>query len=451
MASRLEETAGRQAKSIDHEFGRNKFHGTTPEPIFEGQRMGSNGLITLVTPPNPSHLRRVNRPPNTVKKPALRVRENQFLENPLPSRDLRSSGHGARPKQTAPFESRVGQSRQAGTVFKRIASVPTRDTNAVLTSVEEQIATLNNGVAALTVQGNTKGDKIDAQNSVSSQDMVPFEVPGMSMKLPFDVPLFSGTGDQEFRTWIKLFERATRACKVTTPADLLSSLDAFLTGPASCVFQNVQASGIKTYEGMKIQLAEQFKSSALVRNASMSFMNRTQRVGEKIVEFATDLWDLADEAYSEVGSDRLDFLLRDRFISGVLPDFIVACEFDRCTSFQSAFDCARRVEERILSAQVAQKLRGKNPTPIRPMSEIPRNFSSANFSLGSGSEIDTFRQEWKDSQKELLDSVCATIEESRNLENTGQREGGDSPSSNIDSRYNFRWCDDGTPVCSYCQ
>ncbi|MCP3661990.1 MAG: hypothetical protein GY696_05750, partial [Gammaproteobacteria bacterium] len=287
VASRLEETAGRRAKPIEHERGRDKFNGTSSDLIFEGEQTAPNDLITPAPPPKPDHFRRVNRPLNTVKKPALRVRENQFLKNPLPGRDLRSSGHGVRPRQTAPFESRVGQSRQAGTVFNRVASVPTRDTDAALTSVEEQIAALNTGVAALTVQSDGKGDKTDARNADSSQDMVPFEVPGMSMKLPFDVPLFSGTGDQEFRTWIKLFERTTRACKVTAPADLLSSLDVYLAGPAACVFQNAQSRGINTYEGMKMQLAEQFKSSAMVRNASMSFMNRTQRVGERIVKFAT--------------------------------------------------------------------------------------------------------------------------------------------------------------------
>ncbi len=33
----------------------------------------------------------------------------------------------------------------------------------------------------------------------------------------------------------------------------------------------------------------------------------------------------------------------------------------------------------------------------------------------------------------------------------GQREGGDSPSSNKGPWYNFRWCKDGSPICSYFQ
>ncbi|MCP3667198.1 MAG: hypothetical protein GY696_32680, partial [Gammaproteobacteria bacterium] len=89
VASRLEETAGRQAKPFEHELGRDKCHGTTPEHIFEGAHKGPSDLIT----------------------PA----------------------HG----------SRFRQSRQAGTVFNRIAAVPGRDTNAAETSLQEQIATLN--------------------------------------------------------------------------------------------------------------------------------------------------------------------------------------------------------------------------------------------------------------------------------------------------------------------
>ncbi len=36
----------------------------------------------------------------------------------------------------------------------------------------------------------------------------------MSMKLPYDLPLFAGIGDQDILEWTALFERTVRACQV---------------------------------------------------------------------------------------------------------------------------------------------------------------------------------------------------------------------------------------------
>ncbi len=67
VASHLEEMTWRQAKPIEHELGRDKFHSTIPEPIFEGEQMASDDLITLAQPSKPVHLRHVIPPPNMVK------------------------------------------------------------------------------------------------------------------------------------------------------------------------------------------------------------------------------------------------------------------------------------------------------------------------------------------------------------------------------------------------
>ncbi|MCP3662436.1 MAG: hypothetical protein GY696_08085, partial [Gammaproteobacteria bacterium] len=197
-------------------------------------------------------------------------------------------------------------------------------------ALQDQINSLNSAVASLVVQLNTKQSAETRNPPPPQPGPGSLKIPGMSMKLPIVVPTFSGTGDQDFRQWIKTFERANRACKVTSSADLLSTLDVYLTGPAARVFLNVQNLGVNTYDGMKRQLEEQFKSSALVRNASVSFMNRVQQPTERIVEYATVLFELAEESYPEIPSEQIDFLLRDRFISGVLPEFIQFCDFEQC-------------------------------------------------------------------------------------------------------------------------
>ncbi|MCP3666818.1 MAG: hypothetical protein GY696_30720, partial [Gammaproteobacteria bacterium] len=124
VAVRLEQSAGRQPMPVVHELGQNRIDGVTPEPILEGQRTGSNDLITPAPPSRPVPLSRGGPSLNAEKQPAFSVRENQFLGNPLggdrdqfteesrPGFDFRSGGLGARPKTTAPFGARFGQQKQ---------------------------------------------------------------------------------------------------------------------------------------------------------------------------------------------------------------------------------------------------------------------------------------------------------------------------------------------------
>ncbi|MCP4934238.1 MAG: hypothetical protein GY927_08555, partial [bacterium] len=172
-------------------------------------------------------------------------------------------------------------------------------------------------------------------------------------------------------------------------------------------------------------------------------MSRTQQVGERIIEFATDLWKLAEEAFVEVPSERIDFLLRDRFIGGLLPDFIQFCEFDQCATFSSALECARKMEERVLSAQAAQRFHSQRPIKVNPAAEQTEDKQLTDILLGVAAEIDAFRLEMRSSQKELLDVVRATNEGARNFGNSSRRE-------NNKSQRTFRWAEDGSPVCSYC-
>ncbi len=308
-------------------------------------------------------------PENTVKGLGHGVGRNALMGEPHPGFDLGPGSHGATPKTAVLFGLKPRQVRQPGQpimCFNSTALPPTESTSSPKPDIIGQIAALHSAVAALDVRLSSLSDKTDARNPVPTQQ-IPQTMPGMSMKLPIDVPLFSGTGDQDFRTWIRLFERSARACKVTSTIDLMNVLDVFLSGPPARVFQNVQKLGVNTYEGMKTQLAEQFGRNALVSDASRSFMSRTQKVGERIIEFATDLCGLAEEAYPEIPPERIDFLLKDRFISGVLPEFIRWCEFDQCASFEDAFDCARRTEVRVFAAQAAQKLPCQNQVRVSPI------------------------------------------------------------------------------------
>ncbi|MCP3661883.1 MAG: hypothetical protein GY696_05200, partial [Gammaproteobacteria bacterium] len=204
VASHLGEAAGRRPSPIEHELGRDRSDGTIPEPIVESARTTANDLITPAPPGRPVPPSPVIPPPNTVKQPAFGVRENQFLGDPLPGLDLRPGGHGAIPKTGSIFGGRLRQPRQSDTIFNPTAPfLAEQIPSSTEPSVRDQIASLNSAVAALVVQLGSKGNKTDSGNPAPSQQATP-KIPGMSMKLPIDVPLFSGTGSF-FRNDVPLF------------------------------------------------------------------------------------------------------------------------------------------------------------------------------------------------------------------------------------------------------
>ncbi|MCP3662593.1 MAG: hypothetical protein GY696_08880, partial [Gammaproteobacteria bacterium] len=163
----------------------------------------------------------------------------------------------------------------------------------------------------------------------------------MSMNLPVQLSLFSGVGrEHDFRSWIKLFERVTRACGITESFDLLSVLDVHLTGPASRLLTNLRRDGVVSFEAVKSALMDEFAQSLQRRNnASLAFYTRRQTESESIAEYVSALYDLSEEIFPSKSLADLDFILHDVFIIGVRPELLRECDFDVCESLRSAVEC----------------------------------------------------------------------------------------------------------------
>ncbi len=178
----------------------------------------------------------------------------------------------------------------------------------------------------------------------------------MSMNLPVQLSLFSGVGrDHDFRSWIRLFERVTRACGIVESSDLLSILDVHLTGPASRLLTNLRRDGVVSFEAVKSALMNEFaQSMQRSNNASLAFYTRTQADSESITEYVSVLYDLSEEVFPSKPLADLDFVLRNRFITGVRPELACLCDFDACESLRSAVECAKRQEDKNLTAEHAR-------------------------------------------------------------------------------------------------
>ncbi|MCP3665697.1 MAG: hypothetical protein GY696_24910, partial [Gammaproteobacteria bacterium] len=83
---------------------------------------------------------------------------------------------------------------------------------------------------------------------------------------------------------------------------------------------------------------------AAVKLAAVKFLGRVQEGTETIFEYEHILSDLIETAYPSVPPEHLDGLLRDRFLSGVLPRYQGWLRFQACDTFQAAISCGRRME-----------------------------------------------------------------------------------------------------------
>ena len=283
----------------------------------------------------------------------------------------------------------------------------------------------------------------------------------MTMKVPTEIPVFSGTGpNADFSRWIKDLERMMKLCKVCQDTDKLDLLEAYLSGPAARIFKNSRfqddTGADVPYNYVKNRLASQFTSSLQARNASVQLMTRTQKENEKIVEYATALWDLAEEAYADRPQDQTDAILRDRFISGVKPEYMKYCDLGRAQTFQTAVDTAQKWEDRVVTAAALARSQGLAKTETKEDSSLIFGVQ-AEAQQGTTFELKDLKQHISHMVTELVQESVAAL-----TQNTGTGARGTSRPSNSGQRQvqsqgqhrpgqrDNRFTADGTPVCNYC-
>ncbi|MCP3664191.1 MAG: hypothetical protein GY696_17155 [Gammaproteobacteria bacterium] len=96
----------------------------------------------------------------------------------------------------------------------------------------------------------------------------------MNLKFPFSLPIFAGTGRQDFRVWIDLFDRAILACGDLSGGERLRYLGVFLEGPA---YRVLRGCGVEaTYDSVVAALKAKFLSSEECRWSVVKFLGRVQ-------------------------------------------------------------------------------------------------------------------------------------------------------------------------------
>ena len=157
-----------------------------------------------------------------------------------------------------------------------------------------------------------RGDSSNAQrNSYHSGMSNSMSRPSSSPK----VPTFDGTVSAQFRPWIIQFEAITRH-QCWTLGVRVVRLVASLTGPAANLLIGMTMGQLDDYTFLVARLSRRYDPPEREEAHRAELRARTRRKNESADEFAENLKNLAEHAYTSADQNMLDNLVVERFREG---------------------------------------------------------------------------------------------------------------------------------------
>ena len=157
-----------------------------------------------------------------------------------------------------------------------------------------------------------RGDSGDMQqNSYHSGMSTPMSRPSSSPK----VPTFDGTISAQFRSWIIQFEAIARH-QCWTLGERVVRLVSSLTGPASNLLIGMTLGQLDDYKFLRARLSRRYDPPEREEAHRAELRARMRRRNESADEFAENLKNLAQRAYTSADQNMLDNLVVERFREG---------------------------------------------------------------------------------------------------------------------------------------
>ena len=156
------------------------------------------------------------------------------------------------------------------------------------------------------------GDSGDAQCSSNNSGM------NNSASRPSsspNVPIFDGTVSAQFRPWIIQFEAIARH-QCWTLGERVVRLVASLTGPAANLLIGMTLGQLEDYAFLVARLSRRYDPPEREEAHRAELRARTRRQNETADEFAENLKNLAQRAYTNADQNMLDNLVVERFREG---------------------------------------------------------------------------------------------------------------------------------------
>ena len=164
---------------------------------------------------------------------------------------------------------------------------------------------------------------------------------GRGPNLP--IPEFEGKRGENFDQFIKRFNLAYEANGYK--AELKHSvLAAKLKGKAFFLYDSLPAASKTSFASIVTALREKFSTQDHCRFAHEKFGTRKQRTGESVTDYGNAIYELGLAALSTIADDQRDSLIREKFLSGLLPHLSEMTIFSNPNSFAEALQVAERLE-----------------------------------------------------------------------------------------------------------
>jgi hypothetical protein len=132
------------------------------------------------------------------------------------------------------------------------------------------------------------------------------------------IPDFYGKQDENFTMWLKKF-RSTFASNNWNTDNQAKTLAGYLHGRAFIEYCNFAEEVQNDFEALTNALAAIFATKDQERLAHQRFEDRKQNVKESVENYANELQELSLLAFPNMPGATTAKLLREHFISGLLP------------------------------------------------------------------------------------------------------------------------------------
>ena len=129
------------------------------------------------------------------------------------------------------------------------------------------------------------------------------------------VPIFDGTVSAQFRSWLIQFEAIARH-QCWTSGEKVVRLVASLTGPAANLLIGMTMGQLDDYAFLASRLSRRYDPPEREEAHRAELRVRTRRRNESADEFAENLKNLAQRAYTNADQNMLDNLVVERFREG---------------------------------------------------------------------------------------------------------------------------------------
>ena len=229
-----------------------------------------------------------------------------------------------------------------------------------------------------------QGNNGDAQHSSNNSGM---NNSGSHPSLRPKVPIFYGTVSTQFRPWIIQFEAIARH-QCWTMGERVVRLVSSLTGPAANMLIGMSMGQLDDYAFLVAHLSRRYDPPEGEEAYRAELRARTRRRNETADEFAENLKNLAQRAYTNADQNMLDNLVVERFREGhsneelkkhscLYPSTGLQDLIGACVRFETHVEIGARAHK---SNEGLYTVQGSNPSELS-LEEVTRATRKLGFTL----------------------------------------------------------------------